>query len=260
MKIGLLLLSACVAVLSAAAPAPSRSLSRATLHRTLTGTDISVEYRQTPAREVFKHLKTVLGLPIIGRYSDDKVGHGIDPDTPITLDVTDTPAILVIELVLDQCEDIDPCTWQLRKGFVEVGTKQRLSAPAAQVIKLYPIRDLIMIAPNFNNAPVLDLAVALNQTGGGGGGGGSSGGGFGGGSSGGGGGGRTGGGAIISPPAEGPLRVEDFEFVQDLMDLIQDSVEPWSWEDRGGTARMSYLSGNLIIRAPDFIHRQLGGP
>ncbi len=257
MRIGLLLLSACVAVPAAAAPAPSRPLSRATLHRTLTGTDISVEYRQTPAREVFKHLKTVLGLRIIGRYSDDKVGHGIDPETPITLDVTDTPAIIVLELVLDQCEDLDPCTWQLRKGYVEVGTKERLSAPAAQVIKFYPIRDLMMIAPNFDNAPDIDLAVTLNQASGGGSSGGSGGGGFGGGGSGSG---SGGGGAIISLPAEAPLRVEDFEFVQELMDRIQDTVEPLSWEYSGGTARMSYLSGNLIIRAPGFIHRQLGSP
>jgi len=254
MRIGPLLLSACVAVLSAAAPASSRPLSRANLQHALTDTVISVEYRQTPAREVFKHLKTVLGVPIVGRYSDDKAGHGIDPETPITLDGSDTPAIDVLELVLDQCKDLDPCSWQLRKGFVEVGTKERLSAPAAQVIKLYPIRDLMMIAPNFDNAPALDLAVALNQTAGSSGG---SGGGFGGGSSGGSGGGS---GAIISGPAEGPRRGEDFEFVQDLMDLIQGAVEPWSWEDNGGTARMSYLSGNLIIRAPGFIHRQLGRP
>ncbi len=257
MRIGLLLLSACVAVPAAAAPAPSRPLSRVTLQRTLTGTDISVEYRRTPAREVFKHLKTVLGLRIIGRYSDDKVGHGIDPETPITLDVTDTPAIIVLELVLDQCEDLDPCTWQLRKGYVEVGTKERLSAPAALVIKFYPIRDLMMIAPNFDNAPDVDLAVALNQASGGGSSGGSGGGGFGGGGSGSG---SGGGGAIISPPAEAPLRVQDFEFVQELMDLIQGTVEPLSWEYNGGTARMSYLSGNLIIRAPGFIHRQLGSP
>jgi len=257
MRIALLLLSACVAVLSAAAPATSRPLSRANLQHTLIDTVISVEYRQTPAREVFKHLKTVLGVPIVGRYSDDKAGHGIDPETPITLDVTDTPAIDVLELVLDQCEDLDPCSWQLRKGFVEVGTKERLSAPAAQVIKLYPIRDLMMIAPYFDNAPALDLAVALNQTGGSSGSSGGSGGGFGGGSSGSGGGGS---GAIISGPAEGPVRVADFEFVQDLMDLIQAAVEPWSWEDNGGSARMSYLSGNLIIRAPGFIHRQLGRP
>ncbi len=260
MRIGILLSLACVAVLSAAAPVPSRPLPRATLHHTLTVTEISVEFRETPAREVFKYLKTVLGMPIIGRYSDDKVGHGIDPDTPITLDATDTPAIIVLELILDQCEDIDPCTWQLRKGYLEVGTKERLSAPAAQVIKLYPIRDLVMITPHFNNAPDIDLSVALNQAGGGGGGSsGSGGGGFGGGS-GSGGGGSTGGGSIISDPGEAPLRIESFEFVQDLMELIRGTVEPFSWEDNCGTARMSYLSGNLIIRAPGFIHRQLGSP
>jgi hypothetical protein len=249
----------CVAVLSGAGPPSSqasRALTGTQLHRTLTGTDLSVQFSRTPAREVFQHLKTVLGVPIVGRYSDDKVGYGIDPETPITLDVSDTPAIIVLERVLDQCEDIDPCTWQVRNGFVEVGTKQRLSVPAAQVIKLYPIRDLMMIAPHFDNAPGLDLAVALNQTSGSSGSSGGSGGGFGGGSSGSGG----GGGAIISAPSEGPVRVADFEFVQDLMELIQGAVEPWSWADNGGEARMSYLSGNLIIRAPGFIHRQLGRP
>jgi len=116
----------------------------------------------------------------------------------------------------------------------------------------------MMIAPNFDNAPDVDVAVALSQASGSGGGrGGGSGGGFGGGggSSGGGG---AGGGAIITPPDEPPLRVQNFEFVQDLMALIQGTVEPESWYSSGGTARMSYLSGNLIIRAPGFIHRKLG--
>ncbi len=252
-----LLLSVCVAVLLAAGPVSPRPQSKVMLHRTLTTTDMSVEYHEIPARDVFKHLQTVLGIPFVGRYSDDKVGHGIDAETPISLAVTDTPALVVLELVLDQCEEFEPCTWQLRRGYVEVGTKERLSAPAALVIKFYPIRDLMMIAPYFDNAPALDLAVALNQTAGSSGNSGGSGGGFGGGSSGGGGGGS---GAIISGPAEGLVRVADFEFVQDLMELIQAAVEPWSWEDNGGSARMSYLSGNLIIKAPGFIHRQLGSP
>ncbi len=258
MKTGILLLSACVAVLPAVAAAPSRPLSRATLHRALTGTGISVEYSHTPVREVFKHLEIVLGLRIVGRYSDDRAGHGIDPDTPITLDATDTPAIVVLELVLDQCEDVDPCTWQIRKGYVEVGTKERLSAPAANVIRFYPIRDLMMIAPQFDNAPGIDLSVALNQTGGGGGSsGGTGGGGFGGGGSGGG---SGGGGSIITDPGEAPARIESFEFVQELMELIRDTVEPTSWQANGGTARISYLSGNLIVRAPGFVHRQLATP
>ncbi len=253
-----LLLSVCVAVLLAAGPVSPRPQSKVMLHRTLTTTDMSVEYHEIPARDVFKHFQTVLGIPFVGRYSDDKVGHGIDAETPISLAVTDTPALVVLELVLDQCEEFEPCTWQLRRGYVEVGTKERLSAPAAQEIRLYPIRDLMMIAPNFANAPILDLATALNQTSAGGGGGSGSGG-FGGGGSGSGGGSNSGG-SIISPPGEGPLRIADFEFVLQLMDLIQGAVEPDSWEAGGGTATMKYLSGNLIIRAPGFIHRRLGGP
>ena len=114
----------------------------------------------------------------------------------------------------------------------------------------------MMIAPHFDNAPGIDLATALNQASAGGGSGGGSGGGFGGGSTGGGG--SQGGGAIISTPGEGPVRINDFEFVAQLIDLIQASVERDTWETYGGTATMSYLSGNLIIKAPGFLHRQLG--
>ena len=176
-------------VMQQRADSQSHSLSMGQMLSVLIYTDITVEFQETSAREAFNYLQTVLGVPIIGRYEDDKAGHGIDPDTPITLDVVDKPALTVVELVLDQCEEFDPTTWQLRNGFIEVGTKERLSAPAARDIKYYPIRDLLFEPPYFDNAPSLDLSTALNQTqqslGSGGGGGGSSGGGFGGGGGGG---------------------------------------------------------------------------
>ena len=160
-------------VMQQRAEAQTRSMTMGQMLSVLTYTDITVSFLETPARETFNYLQTVLGIPIIGRYTDDKVGHGIDPDTPITLDVVDKPALTVLELVLDQCEEFESTTWQLRNGFVEVGTKERLSAPAAREIKYYPIRDLLFEPPYFDNAPALDLATALNQTrqrGGGGGG------------------------------------------------------------------------------------------
>ncbi|MHC4108300.1 MAG: hypothetical protein ACYSTY_09480, partial [Planctomycetota bacterium] len=173
------------------------STSKAHMLSVLLYTDIAVTFTETPARDAFSYLQTLLGIPIIGRYSDDRIGFGIDPDTPITLDVVDKPALTVLELILDQCQDLDPCTWQLRSGFVEVGTKERLSQAGARVIKYYPIRDLLFEPPYFDNAPKLDLSSAMNQGGGGGGfgGGGGGGGGFGGGGGGfGGGGGGSGGG------------------------------------------------------------------
>ena len=229
-------------VMQQRAEAQTRSMTMGQMLSVLTYTDITVSFPETPARETFNYLQTVLGIPIIGRYSDDKAGHGIDPDTPITLDVVDKPALTVLELVLDQCEEFEPTTWQLRSGFVEVGTKERLSAPAAREIKYYPIRDLLFEPPYFDNAPDLNLATALNQTR-------SSSGGSGG-----------GGGSIFGEPGDEKERKSEAEKVQELIDLITETVEPDAWDINGGDwATIRPYSGVLIIRAPDYIQRQIGG-
>jgi hypothetical protein len=241
--------------------------SKAHMLSVLMYTDITVQFQETPAREAFNYLQTLLGIHIVGRYSDDRIGHGIDPETPITLDVADRPALTVLELILDQCQEFDPCTWQLREGFVEVGTKERLSLPGARQIKYYPIRDLLFEPPMFDNAPDLDLSSALNQGGGfgggGGGAGGGGGGGFGGGGGGGGrggGGGGGGGGSIFGDPGDAPDRLSEIERAQVIIDLITESVEPDAWDVNGGDwATIRYYTGTLIIRAPDYIHRQIGG-
>jgi hypothetical protein len=44
------------------------------------------------------------------------------------------------------------------------------------------------------------------------------------------------------------------------MEIIQEQCEPEAWTDAGGDwATMRYYQGVLIIRAPDFIHRQIDG-
>ncbi len=234
-------------VMQRRAQAQARNTSKAHMLSVLLYTDITVQFDETQARDAINYLQTVLGINIIGRYSDDKIGFGIDPETPITLDVIDKPALTVLELVLDQCAEFDePCTWQLRNGFVEVGTKDRLSAPSAREIRYYPIRDLLFEPPRFNNAPKLDLDSALNQGGGRGGG---SGGGRGG-----------GGGSIFGDPGEEEDRPTEAERAQEIVDLITETVDPDAWDVNGGDrASIRYFQGTLIIRAPDFIHRQIGG-
>jgi uncharacterized membrane protein YgcG len=251
------------------ARAPSGSASKGHLLGTLLYTDLSVRFDKTPARDAINHLQTLLGINIIGRYSDDRSGFGIDPETEITLDAADKPALTVLELVLAQCEtEGEPVTWQLRDGFVEVGTKDRLAAGSAKEVRYYPIRDLLFQPPHFNNAPKLDLDSALNQGnnqgggGGFGGGGGGGGGGLGGGGGGGGGGGSggSGGGSIFSEADEDADRITEAEQAQEVVDLILETIEPEGWSDNGGDwATVRYYQGTLIIRAPDFIHRQIGG-
>jgi uncharacterized membrane protein YgcG len=244
------------------APQESTVTSRPGMLRILTGTAITVQFNETPAREALGHLQTLLGLHIVGRFSDDWIGHGIDPDTPITVVAVGRSGLDVLELVLDQCQELDPCTWQLRNGYVEVGTKQRLSVPSAREIRYYPIRDLMYDPLPFDNAPELNLGAALNQGGGfGGGGGGGRGGGFGGGGGGGGrggGGGGGGGGLIFDPPGEPPDRPIEQERVQEIITLITGTIEPDAW-GINDWATIQYYAGTLIIRAPGYIHRRIEG-
>ena len=214
-------------------------------------TKLTVRLDEVPAREAIEYLRAVLGINILGRYRDDKAGFGIDPETPITLHADDRPALEILELVLAQCEDLEGCTWQLRRGFIEVGTKARLSQPGAQQIRHYSIRDLMQVAPYFDNTPKLNLDAALNQGGGGGGGRG----GFGGQ-----GGGSGRGGTIFDPPGDERPRADEQELSERIVQLIQETIEPEAWSSKGGDyATLRYNSGILIVRAPDYIQRQIGG-
>ncbi len=222
-----------------------------------------LDFRDQPARDVVNYLRNLLGIPIVGRWMDDRAGEGLDPDAPITLRVENQPALRVLEMVLEQLEEYEETGWQLRDGFVEIGTKNRLAARAAQEIRYYPIRDLLFEPPRFDNAPDFDLNQALQQGGSGGGGGGGRGGGGGGGGrggGGGGGGGAGGGGQLFGDPEEDPELETEEERAQRIIDLIVELIEPTGWDIMGGTwATIRFHQGVLIIRAPDFVHRQIGG-
>lgn len=251
--------------------AASRDTSKASLLGALLYTDITCDFKGTQAREAIDYVGNVLGVSLVGRYSTDKAGNGIDPETEITLKAEGKPALVVLEMILDQCSTDEPCTWQIRDSFIEVGTKERLSVPSAQELRMYPIKDLLFEAPRFENAPEFNLSQSIQQAGqngsGGGGSGGGGGGGFGGGGGGGGfggggsgGGGGGGGGNIIGDEGDDPERRPESEKADELVNIIIESVEPDAWTENGGQwASIRYYQGVLIIRAPDWIHRQLGG-
>ena len=165
----------------------------------LVNQNISVEFPAgTEISAAVDVISDKIGVPIKGRYESDTV-FGLPGDTQIDgFQLTDQPAVNVLELALNQAGDSygTPCNWQIRDGYIEVGDidgQSGLSRPSARETRLYPILDLIYNPPYFDNAPDFDLNSAITQ--GGGGGGNSGGGGGGGGRSGGGGGGSGGGGS-----------------------------------------------------------------
>jgi len=50
----------------------------------LTHTRLSVEFEGVPARAAFRSISAALATPVIGRYGDDRFGHGIDAEAPRT--------------------------------------------------------------------------------------------------------------------------------------------------------------------------------
>ena len=258
------LLLVCAAPAAPAAPAgaaardqdPTARLLDVLLHQT-----ISVSFLETRAEEAFAWLGRVAGIRIEGRYLDDQHLDGIDPDRAITLEASDEPVLTVLQMMLEASELSDSTTWQLRRGYVEVGTKGRLSVPSAQDRRMYPVRDLLYAPVSFDNAPDLNVAAALNQGGGNAGGGGGSGGGSGGGF---GRGAEGGGGSLFTDPTEPPARIDDATLARELIDIIRTTVEgeedAATWRHFGGTrASITYIRGVFIVRAPDYIHRQLAG-
>ena len=112
--------------------AQNNNTSKAAMLGALLYTDITVQFQDTPGREAINYLQTALGINLVGRYNDDRTGIGLDPEAPVTLNAVNQPAITVLEMVLDQASGDEPATWQLRDGYVEVGTKERLNGAGAR--------------------------------------------------------------------------------------------------------------------------------
>jgi hypothetical protein len=122
---------------------PDGAVMRRAVFEALSGTTVTLTLDDIPARAAFDRLGGMLPVPLVGRWRDDALGFGIEPETPITVNAENRPALQVLEQMLDQCGSQGAaCTWQIRLGFVELGTKARLSVPAARETRTYYVADL----------------------------------------------------------------------------------------------------------------------
>ena len=217
-------------------------------------TEVSIDFDETPAKDALNYIQQIVGVQMVARWITEKNSTGMDSEELITVKLQRVCALDALETVLAELSTEHACTWQLRGGFLEVGTKDNLSRRGTRKIKLYPIKDLLYEVPYFDNAPDFNIDAAFNQGGGGGGGnnGGGSGGGFGGGGGGGG-----GGGSLFGNGGESPERATDAAKGKRLIELIKSLVEPEAWENDWAT--IDYTHESLVVRAPDYVHRALGG-
>lgn len=201
---------------------------------------VTIDLRESRLEDVMIFIEQVADVPLEVMWSADGAA-GLNKDATVTLNIRNTSMLTMLERVLERVQDdFDPATWQLSpSGMLEVGPKSRLNRSA--VLKIYDVSDMLFYMPNYTNVPELNLDTLLQQGGGGRGGGG-------------------GGGGIFQSQDDAGDFVPEEERAERLIDIITESVEPDQWESRGGSgATIRFHDGRLLIRAPDYIHRQIGG-
>ena len=204
---------------------------------------ITLDVTDQPLQDLFNFIADVTGAELEPIYLTDNVAsNGMDPETQITIKVSDTPALIVLERILLRAQRIessgDEYTWQFSDfGSLELGPKLELNRN--QRVELYDIADLLFVVPDFDNAPEFDLQSAVQAAGGGG------------------------GGSSQSPFSGGatdPNFVSVADRAQAITDLIQSTIEPDQWAALGGDgASMTFYGNSYVITAPDYIHRQIAG-
>lgn len=210
---------------------------------------VTVELTDQKLGDIVTFVRDLTGADIDAVWADDRA-EGLDREKRVTLSVRDQSALRLLEKVLDRAgEAAGDSTWQFGEdGSVQIGTKATLNKHGT--LRLYPIQDLLFVIPDYASVPDLDLNSVLSQ----------------GGSAGGGGGGGGGGGSSLFGGGGGGQRPEttpggdDAQNAQRIIDLIIETIEPTQWQDNGGDgATVRYYNGNLMIKAPDYIHRQIVG-
>ncbi len=173
---------------------------------------------------------------------------GIDRNAPVTARLRDVRFSKALDIILSAVGgSLVQLGYTIDDGVITISTAEDLSQ--STVTRVYDIRDLIINIPDFTEAPEFDLesnnSSGRQGGGGGGGGGGSSGGLFGGSSS-------------SSSSEEDEISRE--ELVEQIIQLIQETVAPDSWRDNGGTVgAIRELQGQLIVTQTSENQRALVG-
>ena len=199
-----------------------------------------VRFNSAAFSDVMDFLADASGANVSVDWKTLEAAH-VAKDTPITLRMSqNVPLRKVLSLVLKQAAGDTPLTFYVDQGVLEVTTQE--AEDKELILKTYGIQDLLFQAPDYNNAPQLDLQSAgQGQSAGGGGGGGSTGQSL-----------FTGGNT-----SNEQATTTQAERAQEIIKLITDTVKPELWQVNGGTATISFFRGMLIVNAPRSIHEML---
>lgn len=157
---------------------------------------------------------------------------------PVSVQLSNVTTRRVLRSLLDETGAGEMLTFYVDEDVVEITTRE--ISDQKLITRVYPVEDLVMVIPDFNNAPTFNLDSQTNQTSGQGGGGGGGQSLFGGGQSG------------------QEERTENRQQrANALVTLVMETIQPEVWRENGGTSSVRYFNGHLIVTAPRSVHQQI---
>jgi len=197
----------------------------------------TVDIRQATARDAFAWWSESSGIPLVINWDALEL-EGLDPETPIDMQLQFVPVGQLLSILMRAASPEVELVSDTTPYYVQVMTKRQ--ARTMLVTRVYDIADLLHEAPNFTDAPTMDLAETLSELAGEG-------------------------GSQLFDDAEQeddddrPTRAQRGDTIADL---IRTTLEPeiWAANGLGGASSVRHLRGRLIVRAPNYIHRQIGLP
>lgn len=241
-----------VALLGIAAIANAEVNARGALNRTLP----EIKFNNIPLKDCIDFVRDVSGANIHVNWKAIEAA-GVTPDTPINMRLRSVSLRKVLNLLLSESAGGQPTlTYYVDQGVIEITTRELSDKQLITIV--YDVRDLLMDVPDFEGGDIGGMGNIGGTSGtgtggtsgvGGGGGGGGWGGGMGGGGMGGGGGGAGGAGAAKT--------VDKAKLGQQLVDMIQELIQPSVWDKNGGPASIKFFNGNLIVTAPRSVHEAI---
>ncbi len=205
--------------------------SRAAMNRTIN----DVALNEVPAGQALRWVAEVAGFNLILNEQALQQA-GIDPDYPITIHLQRIGAGQLLRLITTQMSQDVPLILEVNPDYVRLLTREQ--ANRHPIVRIYSIADLLIDIPNFDDAPDVSLDQIVSDSG-------------------------SGSSDIWEDDsdAEDVVQLSREEKAMRIAELIRQTIHPEIWEVNGGLAgRITYFQGNLIIRAPGYVHGQIKLP
>ncbi|MCC7292062.1 MAG: hypothetical protein IT449_08390 [Phycisphaerales bacterium] len=165
---------------------------------------------------------------------------GVSADTLVSIRLRRVRVADVLDALVDALAPDGAVTYQGQANILRLSTRQGFER--RMIVRVYDAADLTVRIPRFRGAPSIEMVAQSSSS--------------------------SGGGSLMSR-ASGDAGAEsesgDSEdptadpAMNALADLIEDVIEPASWDTYGGSGRIRVLGGRLVVRNTAEVHEQIGG-